>query len=417
MLSGSVDETDSKFEAKCSKAVVDTSALIKAPLDEICKFAEVLYTVQEVVLELKDKKTRNKLAFVPNYLKIVVPNEESFQFVCDFSKEAGCYPALSIADLKVIALCHQLHVERYGAEKLNKKPKERITVSNPTPEAVSDSDKVVIHKDDSKIPGFYEPSDEVPLSETELITEFQNIQVESKDGNDDNDTKSYESEDIDDSDTDSGWITQSNLKDAQKRMEMFHFKDQEEEYEDDIACVTLDYAMQRVLQQIGLIVMSVDGIKMGQLRSYVLKCYSCNNKTTEVTKVFCPNCGLKTLLKLYYSLDEEGSIVYHYSKNFKVNKRGQKYNVPKAQGGKHGQNPWVAEDQRFPKNQAPKKSRLRNLPLEPDYIANSSPFLTRDTHSRYFNHGLGCLPKQKWMQRNPNENLSGAGTRRKKNKP
>ena len=397
-------ESENALIFKASKAIVDTSALIKAPLDEICKFSETLYTVEDVLKELRDTKTKHKLAFVPNYLKVLTPSENSYNFVCEFSRKAGCYQALSVADLRVMALTHQLYVETCGSEGLKSEPTSRVLVSEKKkPDMSSDSAEIIKHKDDAKIPGFYVPGN---VAEKEDVSEISaTIMAE-------NDNSEEQNSDESEEDDDSGWITKDNLRDAQRKMERLHCKEEETNGRDEVACVTLDYTMQRVLQQIGITIMSVDGVKLSNLKSYVLRCYACMAKTPNVSKVFCPECGLKTLKRLFYSIDDNGEIIYHFSKNYVHSTRGLKYHVPRPQGGKHGQNPWVAEDQRFPLNQAPKKNRTKNMPLDPDYIATTGPFTTRDTHSRYFNVRLGSQQTFKWMQKNPNENKGAKSKRR-----
>merc|ERR1712226_974191 len=416
-------EAAGEFEFQTKKVIVDTSALIKAPLDEISKFSETLYTVDDVLKELRDQKTKHKLAFVPNYLHVLTPCDESYKFVCEFSKKAGCYQSLSVADLRVMALSHQLFVQEYGPEAVNTEPKSRVVVSSkkPTSTDSSDSAALLVRKEDEKIPGFYNPSSS-ELSEQKRIPSSNDLETNSNDqsglgqteelGNDpvenvedpENEDLSSEDDQNDDVDDD-GWITKSNIKEAQLKMNRLHVKDDDEsEKREDVACVTLDFAMQRVLQQMGVAIMSVDGVKMSNLKSYVLRCFACMSKTPDVTKIFCPECGSKTLRKLFYSVADDGSVIYHFSKNYVHNKRGFRYHAPRPQGGKHGQNPWVAEDQRFPLNQAPKKSNMKNLPLDPDYVANTSPFTARDTHSRYFNTALGTQQTFNWMQKNPNEN-------------
>jgi len=423
------------IDVRAKKAVVDTSALIKAPLDEICKFSDTIYTVEEVIHELRDKKTTHKMKFVPNYLKLLTPNEESYKLVCDFAKKAGTYSVLSVTDLKVIALTHQLHVEVFGHESIKKEPTQRIVISQrKKPEESNDNDpEMVINKNDSKIPGFFDPREAGDVNKDEKLeneksqcekneemfdgirrsesgNEFVDCILESEKLDLDPDGSEDEDECESDSDSNDGWITTSNLKAAQKKMEKLHFGDPDLKVWEEVACITLDYAMQNVLAQMGMSVMSVDGVKMSSMKSYVLRCYSCSSKTHNLSKVFCPNCGSKTLKRLFYSLDADGSMIYHYSKNYVLNTRGQRYHVTRTEGGKHGRNPWIAEDQRFPRNQAPKKHKLKNLPLDPDYMANSGPFTTRDTQSRFFNVGFRCA-------KDPHENKGGSGTRRKKIKP
>ena len=396
---------------KAKIGVLDTSALIKAELNEICCFATQLFTVQGIYTEVKDKQTKRKLQFLPNFITIREPSEESFKFVCNFAKLAGCYNALSLTDLQILALTHQLHVEAFGPDSVNETPTKKIVVRD-TRSSVADPEKISVTKEDRKIPGFYDPSSASTKIEKEdgvkettveefLVETFSNVNIESY------------STDREDDDDDS-WLTLENIEEARKVAARLHFDkvDDENLDLDEVVCITLDYAMQNVLSLMGIPIMSVDGVKTSKIKSFVLRCNSCGNKTPDVSRKFCPSCGNKTMKKLFYSIGEHGEMTYHFSKYFVSNTRGLKYRVPAPQGGKHGQNPWVAEDQRFPLNQASKKSKLKNLPLDPDYVAKGEPFTTRDVSSRYFNAGIHC--GRPW--RNPNDRGPNTGNRKRNKK-
>ena len=395
--------------------VLDTSALIKAELNEICCFATELFTVQGIYSEVKDRKTKRKLQLLPNFITVREPSEESFKFVSDFARLAGCYNALSLTDLQVLALTHQLQVEALGPDSVNQTPSKKIVVRDSKP-TKPDSEKIFVSKEDKQIPGFFDPlevpskSDETQQKEEEskeiLVDRFSQINV---------DSDSDDSWD-DDDDDDDGWITMENIEDARKTAARLHFEKVESGRKaniDEVVCITLDYAMQNVMSLMGIPIMSVDGFKTCKVKSFVLRCASCWHKTPDVSKKFCPDCGNKTLRKLFYSVGDNGEMIYHFSKYYVSNNRGLKYHTPAPEGGKHGQNPWVVEDQRFPLNQASKKSKLKNLPLDPDYVAKGTPFTTRDVSSRHFNAGIHCGSRRQWMQKNPNENRPGTGNRKK----
>lgn len=111
---------------------------------------------------------------------------------------------------------------------------------------------------------------------------------------------------VEDMDEDeSSWITPSNLKKVKKSLEG--------KVEDDViplvACMTTDYALQNVLKQLNLHVSALNGRIIKHLRTYILRCYACFKTTSIMTKVFCPNCGNKTLKRVAVSLDENGKQV------------------------------------------------------------------------------------------------------------
>lgn len=52
------------------------------------------------------------------------------------------------------------------------------------------------------------------------------------------------------------------------------------------------------------------------MRTYILRCYGCFKTTSIMIKMFCPNCGHKTLKRVAVSLDENGQqIVIYYKSN------------------------------------------------------------------------------------------------------
>ncbi|KAJ7403241.1 NIN1/PSMD8 binding protein 1 [Pitangus sulphuratus] len=190
-----------------------------------------------------------------------------------------------------------------------------------------------------------------------------------------------ESEDEEESD-DEGWITPSNLKQAQQDAGLCDTDPAGVQ----VGCVTTDFAMQNVLLQMGLHVLAVNGRLIRQARSYILRCHGCFRTTSDMTKVFCPHCGNKTLKKVAVSVSDDGSLHMHFSRNPKVlNPRGLRYPLPAPQGGKHANNPHLVEDQRFPQQRLSRKARQKTNVFDPDYLAGASPFAEHDVHSRAAN--------------------------------
>lgn len=114
-----------------------------------------------------------------------------------------------------------------------------------------------------------------------------------------------------------------NIKDHKKKMISGLVKDKPA----TVACLTMDYAMQNVLMQIGLNIASLEGKVIKQMRTFILRCYSCFKTTPLVTKVFCPNCGYKTLKKVAVSLDDEGKEIIHINFKKPLTARGQKVSL------------------------------------------------------------------------------------------
>ncbi|XP_034952378.1 RNA-binding protein NOB1 [Chelonus insularis] len=198
-----------------------------------------------------------------------------------------------------------------------------------------------------------------------------------------------------------GWITLGNVVQAKKMMD----SDILSEKPAKVACMTTDFAMQNVLMQIGLNVAALDGRVIKQMRTFIFRCYACFKTTSIMTKVFCPNCGMKTLKKVAVSLDDKGNEEIHINFRRPLTARGKRFSLPTPQGGKHANNPILCEDQPVPDQRPSRLARTKVNPLDDDYIAQFSPFATRDVYSRSAMLGIraGHGNFKYWMRKNPNE--------------
>ncbi|KAJ7415893.1 RNA-binding protein NOB1 [Willisornis vidua] len=308
--------------------------------------AAALYTVPEVLAEIRDRPTRRRLAALPCELRVRRPRPDLLRLVTDFSKKTGDYPSLSAADLQVLALTCELQAETDGPDGLRWEPQDKVRLSSTPrhPEAplhIAGFHLPSKHRPPGK--GQHQPSPEhspdpehsdqfssflywrppLPSIEEEL-QELLNAQAISaspegpQSPGDGASTGEEEEEDEEESD-DEGWITPSNLKQAQQ--DMGHCDTDPAGVQ--VGCVTTDFAMQNVLLQMGLHVLAVNGRLIRQARSYILRCHGCFRTTSDMTKVFCPHCGNKTLKKVAVSVSDDGSLHMHFSRNPKVlNPRG-----------------------------------------------------------------------------------------------
>ena len=142
------------------------------------------------------------------------------------------------------------------------------------------------------IAGFYFPGKN-PNKEEEnnekseienLSSEIEaNLEVKEDSGkNDENNNNSETNENCENEDNDSdeendeeGWITPGNLDQVKKAslndVEQFDIKEQKFQ----VGCMTSDFSMQNVLIQIGIPVLSVDGLLIKRPRSYAQRCITC----------------------------------------------------------------------------------------------------------------------------------------------
>ncbi|NXF34841.1 NOB1 protein, partial [Nyctibius bracteatus] len=398
--------------------------------------AQALYTVPEVLAEIRDRPTRRRLAALPCELRLRRPRPDLLRLVTDFAKKTGDYPSLSAADLQVLALTCQLQAETDGPGSLRWEPQDKVGPPHPArgwgpvpgvprrppvlppqvrlsstprhPEAplhLAGFHLPAKHKRPGK--GQHQPSPEssaapsesdefssflywrapLPSIEEELqeLLKAQAISVSpeaTEEHRNSEDGASAEEEEEEEESDDEGWITPSNLKQAQQ--DTGHCDTAPVGVQ--VGCVTTDFAMQNVLLQMGLHVLAVNGMLIRQARSYILRCHGCFRTTSDMTKVFCPHCGNKTLKKVAVSVSEDGSLHVHFSRNPKVlNPRGLRYPLPAPKGGKHANNPHLVEDQPFPQQRLSRKARQKTNVFDPDYIAGVSPFAENDIYSRAAN--------------------------------
>ncbi|NXE00495.1 NOB1 protein, partial [Chaetorhynchus papuensis] len=424
--------------ARVPHVVADTGAFLSAaPLQDI---ADALYTVPEVLAEIRDRPARRRLAALPCELRVRRPRPELLRLVTEFSKKTGDYPSLSAADLQVLALTCQLQAEIDGPGCVRWEPQDKVRLSS-TPR----HPEAPLHLAGFHLPAKHKPAGKGPrqpgpgsapappegdefgsflywrpplpsieeelrellvrifwslvpvpalrfpagvsrlLCATLTVSSPRMAQAISGSPEPPEESRSSadrasagEEEENEESD-DEGWITPSNLKQAQQ--DTGHCDTAPVGVQ--VGCVTTDFAMQNVLLQMGLHVLAVNGMLIRRARSYILRCHGCFRTTSDMTKVFCPHCGNKTLKKVAVSVSDDGSLHMHFSRNPKVlNPRGLRYPLPAPQGGKHANNPHLVEDQRFPQQRLSRKARQKTNVFDPDYLAGASPFAENDVHSR-----------------------------------
>ncbi|XP_029000007.1 RNA-binding protein NOB1 isoform X2 [Betta splendens] len=429
--------------------VADAGAFLKkAPLQDIGKN---IYTLKDVVDEIRDKATRRSLAVLPYQLIFREPHPEHVRHVTEFSKRTGDYPSLSATDIKVLALTYQLELEHVGSQHMRREQEVKVNVNftqcHPeTPFNVAgfhfpsksaggstsrtaraetldpddgdqfnsfqfwrepvlsldcdlldllgpvqapnsgnrDKQTCPTTPDSNEFNSFQFWREPLPCVDDSLLdllkTEDVSVSNMSPETNGQSD-EDKENEPDDDDDDGGGWITPSNI-----RQVTMDSADWTSPVDVKVGCLTTDFAMQNVLIQIGLHVLSVDGMLIKQARNYILRCHACFKTTTNMNKAFCPHCGNKTLKKVAVTVREDGSVQMHFSKNPKVlNSRGLRHSLPLPQGGKHTDNPHLVEDQRFPQQRISRKARQKTDVLAPDYVAGASPFCQNDIYSRAAN--------------------------------
>jgi RNA-binding protein NOB1 len=208
--------------------------------------------------------------------------------------------------------------------------------------------------------------------EQEVVDTTKNDQEGIEEGNNDSSGNS-DNENEEDDDDESGWITPSNYKQKIKDLQSENGEFQDPDEASKVACLTNDFSMQNLMLHVGIKVLSSNGMLIKQLRTYILRCYTCFQTTSKMDKLFCPKCGHKTLKRVSVTVNpEDGSQVIHLSRRVNLTGKGKKYPLPMPKGGKHSNNPILTEDQPIPQQRASKQAMQRNNPLldcDSDYVA------------------------------------------------
>merc|ERR1711970_623027 len=365
--------------------VVDSGGFLKnCPIQEMCKNA---YTIPGVISEIRDKQTRDRLKVLPYDLKFRDPSAKSISAVSKAAKESGDFASLSAVDLQVLALTYEL-TQEFDPEKSIREELSNLKV------------KTVIGQDEEErqrlqaenIPGFYkggnsDDEDDTTKHEEDDRKEEEEVEEESEEDEDDDD-----------------WITPDNIKEIDDGDAL------EEEKEDTVACLTIDFAMQNVLLKMDLGRVGLEGRKITQIRKYIRRCTGCKFQDLTASKVFCPVCGHQTMKRVACEVQPDGTLKLFLAKNPKcLSSRGTKYALPNPKGGKYANNPILTDMQPIPQQKLSKKAMMRENPSSADFEAWGNPFAINDVESKSFRLGYGLSSGQ---FRNPNQNR-GKGKRRK----
>lgn len=361
--------------------IVDSSAFIhNGPIKETGK---TIYSCQEVVDEIKDQATLERLRFLPYELNLIQFDRDDFDFCCEFAKKTGDYKQLSVVDLKLIAATYKLEKQFNGSKYINKAPKavdvKPLVRQKYIPKAVS---KVIDDLNNKMDATNIDEGSSAAIDDAELDAIL------------DQEAGSSGEEDEDESDGEGGkWINSSNIDEVYKKM---GYAKPESITTDpgmlnrvSVACMSSDFSIQNCLLQMGLLVVSpVDGLMIKEAKRIALRCHACYKVFHDPTKVknnFCPHCGnLDTLKRVQYVIDRNGEkrVIINFKRPIKV--KGTNQQLPRPRGGKHANNPILAPDQRIRRDKQDKFTVLEKKVLtsehileDPAYLVRTNPFAQR----------------------------------------
>ncbi|KEF51877.1 uncharacterized protein A1O9_12215 [Exophiala aquamarina CBS 119918] len=318
-----------------------------------------LVTTPTVIAEIRGEEARSRIdTLYKPFLTIRAPRSESIKLIKDFARKTGDGAVLSATDFEILALAYDIECERNGGhwrlrstpgqKRLNGSPPSQNTgttykgttdepVDRPLStgaEDVNDIEEKIADvglQDDTELiePGFVEtmdrgsqeassqplPSDEVP----------QDLPV-------------GPSASREESDSDSGWITPANIKKKKAKDDSASSKSTNEIKQLQVATMTGDFAMQNVLLQMNLNLLSAKTCqRISQIKQFVLRCHGCFSTTKDMTKQFCPRCGQPTLTRVSCSTNDKGEVKLHLKANMQWNNKGNVFSVPKATSGTSNQ--------------------------------------------------------------------------------
>ncbi|EOD51197.1 putative proteasome maturation ans ribosome synthesis protein [Neofusicoccum parvum UCRNP2] len=332
--------------------VIDAGPIIKnsPPVSTLIAQSESLFTIPAVVAEIRDEVTRARVetTLLP-FLTQRNPHPDTVRVVQDFARRTGDLAVLSKTDIQLIALARDLECERNGGDwRLRNAPGQKRTngppPAKPSNDASSTEDKTSPGADNDAAPTVSENTDVSPTPDaaagsddaTESVTAAltdTRISDEAKSGTSpaaprDEETSGTASED---SGSDSeGWITPSNLKKKQAAEQLNSSAETGAANATlQAAIMTTDFAMQNVILQMNLNLVSSSLQRVKHLKTFVLRCHACFLTTKEMNKQFCPRCGKPTLTRVTATTDANGEFKLHLKKNMQWNNRGERYSLPK----------------------------------------------------------------------------------------
>ncbi|CAL6386459.1 unnamed protein product [Bathycoccus prasinos] len=183
-----------------------------------------------------------------------------------------------------------------------------------------------------------------------------------------------------------------------------------------VSVVTADYAMQNVILQLGLKLFTPDGMRVKEVRRWVLRCHACETVTANTQRVFCPKCGNNALERVEKLTGSDGA--EHYGVRNKHVLKGTKYSIPMPKSGRTGKKmePILREDQLIGRKITKKERELNNISKKTEDVFNCE--FSEDKYGEYKHVG----DAQKTIisigggnvKKNPNERKHVATNRRRK---
>ncbi|NXX69993.1 NOB1 protein, partial [Spizella passerina] len=325
--------------ARVPHVVADTGAFLSAaPLQDI---ADALYTVPEVLAEIRDRPARRRLAALPCELRVRRPRPELLRLVTEFSKKTGDYPSLSAADLQVLALTCQLQAEIDGPGCVRWEPQDKVRLSSTPrhPEAplhLAGFHLPAKHKPAGKGP--HQPSPSPAPAESDEFGSFLYWRPP---------LPSIEEE-----------LRELLVRILWRRLPALALPSRSL-----LPALPNPFSPQYLIPSPGITQSLLPTVPNPFSWHYPIPSPGITQSLLPAVPI--PSPGI--IQSLLPALPDPFS---------------PQYPLPAPQGGKHANNPHLVEDQRFPQQRLSRKARQKTNVFDPDYLAGASPFAENDVHSR-----------------------------------
>lgn len=340
--------------------VLDAGPILKnePSISSLRAQSEMIFTVPSVIDEIRDASARSRIetTLLP-FMTLRSPAPQSLKLVADFSRKTGDFELLSRTDLQVLALAYELECERNGGDwRLRRVPGQKalngplpakqalVEAKGAQPPAIETSD-TTRQADAPKAQQVLTQSPAIEPDEQEIVEatapgKLSQVTIEDLNLTEENwarapDARGDSNSDVreqEDSDSD-GWITPSNIKKQKSKDDNASLAPVHMAKPMQVATLTTDFAMQNVLLQMNLNLLSSSLMRVRHLKTFVLRCHACFQITKEMGKQFCPRCGKPTLLRASCSTTENGEFKVHLKRNMQWNTRGDRYSIPKPING------------------------------------------------------------------------------------
>lgn len=426
-----VDATPDRIDV-----VLDAGPLIRGT--NISHLGNTFWTVPEVLSEIRDKEARRRLELLPFEIKTKEPSEEAIKFAKQFSVKTGDYARLiansqgehSRGDMKLIALAVMLEWERNGDRFLRREPnphplqnqKKDAATSSPSANVSESQDssrqngqKSELSVEEEKrdacetnisaeasedVPKEFDPSDsstwpeEAPKVERDDTEEGRNADAILKIGGT-----------VIDSEKDGGeWITTKNMERFDRRFGGIRAS-KARRYK--VGVVTTDFTVQNVLMQMGVKILTVDGMAIRRVKKWALKCHACTHVDLNMSRKFCENCGNDSLIRVSVSVDQSGSI-RHFGPRRPVNIRGTQFTIPIPKGGRDEKKFIMSQDELEEHQRKHHHRKQKEVSIaDPDFEFGA----TRPLHTLFSDKVVVGYSKK-----NPNESKKRTGKKKKSNR-